>query len=248
MYVWMLLATFIVALASFNLAPRADTRVKQLEPLAEAAVTKFAIQHDAAVQYAKKQKIAHALAQGEINKSEFEDYLPLGFIWKQGEYTSKIYCLNRGEYADKTNEDGSIVLNENGYPVRETVLYPAIAESGNCNDVDISGNYVITYGKVPERWKNLVTQTVLGDYLNAMKRKIALGSGCGILAPRRSGEDKTNILNSDYILVGLNAFNNSVPPYVLENDNNFRNRCGLGTSDSNFPKDGNYCIVYVTAL
>lgn len=248
MYVWMLLATFIVALASFNLAPRSDTRARQLEPLAEASITKFSIQHDAAVRYAKAQKNALTLAQGEINKSEFDEYLPMGFIWKQGEYTSKIYCLNKGEYTDKTNDDGSLILDENGSPVQDVTRAPAIAESGNCNDLALSANYVVTYGKVPERWKNLVTKTILADYLNALKSRIAVGSSCGILAPRRNGEDKTNILDSDYILVGLSAFNDSVPPYVLDQDENFKNRCGLGVSDSNFPKDGNYCIVYVKEL
>lgn len=247
MYVWMLLATFIVALASFNLAPRSDTRARQLEPLAEASITKFSTQHDAAVSYAKAQRDAIMLAQGELNNSEIGDYLPIGFIWKQGEYNSRIYCLNKQEVTDKLNEDGTPVLDENGSHVQEITRPQAIAESGNCNDALGSANYVVTYGKVPERWKNLITGTILADYFNALKNRVSIGSSCGILAPRRDGEDKANVLDSDYILVGLSALNDSVPPYVLEQEH-FKNKCGLEASDDNFPKDGNYCIVYVTEL
>ena len=54
MFVWMILATFIVMLLTFNLSPRTDMQYQQETPLAEAAVTKFLVQHDAAVNYVKK--------------------------------------------------------------------------------------------------------------------------------------------------------------------------------------------------
>ena len=48
MYIWVVLATFIVALAAFNLPVRPDMRNVYVSPQAEAVITKLYLQHKAA--------------------------------------------------------------------------------------------------------------------------------------------------------------------------------------------------------
>lgn len=53
MYIWVLLATFIAILYSFNLPTRSDMREIYVEPQAEAIVSKMLLQHRAAENYAR---------------------------------------------------------------------------------------------------------------------------------------------------------------------------------------------------
>lgn len=51
MYIWVVLATFLALLYSFNLSIRGDERRLAIEPLAEAEVSRFAIHHRMGQQY-----------------------------------------------------------------------------------------------------------------------------------------------------------------------------------------------------
>ena len=107
MYIWMMLAAFIVMLAAFNLSPRSDLHSQQQTPLAEAAITKFLVQHDAAIRYAKKtlalkhdNPSAYAgLSEGAIsgcneeNNGDLCGFLPVGFKYEENLYYSKVYYI-----------------------------------------------------------------------------------------------------------------------------------------------------------
>lgn len=256
MYVWMILATFMVMLMAFNLSPRNDIQQQTNVPLAEGAITKFLVQHDAAVKYVKqKQKAEIGL---DLNDNEITgcsegtgnlcDLLPIGFKYEENLYNSTYYCLNAAEYSYTEEE---VVDEETGEVTIQKKRVETKSEGkelGNSclNNFDGKKNsiYVITYGRVPERWKNISSNKILGDYYNAMHKLIAIGSTCGIVRPKLSGSDTRNTMNSDFIVDGINVRYNSIPPYFIENDDGFKEKCLSGSGiHPNFP-----CIIYVTNI
>ena len=251
MYVWMILATFIAMLAAFNLSPRADLQRQQDMPLAEAAITKFLVQHDAAITYAKSQlALKHAdpsssygITSGELticnknNQGTLCPYLPIGYKYEENLYFSTIYCLNAKTY----KSDGTVDKLEGVEKV----------DNSKCNDNGHNAIFVITYGRVPQRWKNVTTNRILPDFYNAMHTRVAVGASCGIVVPKDAADDRTNVagesrnrLNSDFVIEGVDAQNTSIPPYFLKNDSRFKSKCLSGDSvNSAFP-----CIIYVNQL
>lgn len=249
MYIWMMLAAFIVMLAAFNLSPRSDLRTQQQAPLAEAAITKFLVQHEAAIKYTKRKLEQNhdnpsehpGISAGTIsgcnneNTGDLCDYLPIGFQYEENLYYSTVYCLNSAEYTNTVNP-------ETGEITRTQIKQEGVETVSNCNDVGHNSLYVITYGRVPQRWKNVSTNRILADYYTAMHTKVAVGSSCGIVVPKSVEDDERNPLNSDYVIEGIDVQNNSIPPYFLSNDSKFKEKCDLEIG-GNFP-----CIIYVTAL
>lgn len=251
MYVWMILATFIVMLAAFNLSPRADLQRQQDMPLAEAAITKFLVQHDAAIKYAKSQLAlkhnnptsSYGITAGDItvcnsaNVGTLCPYLPTGFKYEDNLYFSTIYCLNAKTYKD----DGTV----------DKVEGVEAVDSSQCNDNGHNAIYVITYGRVPQRWKNVSTNRILPDFYNAMHTRIATGASCGIVVPKSATEDRKNLagesrnrLNSDFVIEGIDVQNTSIPPYFLKKDEGFKSKCLNGNKvNSTFP-----CIIYVSQM
>jgi len=264
MYIWMMLATFIVVLAAFNLSPRADLQKQQQTPMAEAAITKFLVQHDAAVKYAKAQLERYyadpenyaGLSAGLITGCQKEtltddeteetttteigalcNFLPIGFKYEENSYYSTVYCLNGAKYENVMDE-------ETGEVTQNIVQQEGITSVAGCNDTANNAIYAVTYGRVPERWKNVSTHKVLAEFYNAMHSKVAIGSSCGIVVPKSQGENSRNVLNSNFVIQGIDVRNSSIPSYIYTYDNNFRSKCMSGNSlNSAFP-----CIIYVTAL
>ena len=254
MYVWMILATFVAILAAFNLSPRNDIRQVQSTPLAEAAITKFLVVHDAAVRYARKKvSLQHQNPQGEVGLSAGSitgctkngdnytgnlcGFLPIGFKFNDDSYTTKAYCLNSAEYDYSEDEEGNII---------QTVSKVEGTEDGyDCNDVGHHAVYIVSYGPIPPRWRNVASNRILPEYYYAMRSKIAVGSSCGIVAKKTVAVDERNRLNSDYVIEGIDVKNNSIPLKVIQ-DNDFASQC-LQWNDSlnGFVMP---CIIYVTAL
>ena len=266
MYVWMILATFMVMLMAFNLSPRNDAHQQINMPLAEGAITKFLVQHDAAVKYVKH---VLALRHNEpenpsntglaVNNHEITgcssgsgnlcNLLPIGFQYEQNLYNSTYYCLNAAEYNYNTETVEDPTTGETTTVTTRVQTKLEGIESGNsCNETIKDGKtnsiYVITYGRVPERWKNVSSNKILGDYYNAMHKSVAVGSPCGIVRPKLSGNDDRNTMNSDFIVEGIDVKNNSIPPYFIQNDTGFKEKCLSGSGvNPNFP-----CIIYVTNI
>ena len=249
MYIWMMLAAFIVMLTAFNLSPRNDLPRQLQTPLAEAAITKFLVQHDAAVKYAQHQLLRYhdnpsensGLTAGTITGCNSEgggslcNYLPIGFKYEENLYYSSIYCLNSSEYTKHTNpETGAVSLVKTKNEGVEAV--------SDCNANSRNAIYLITFGRIPERWKNPSTNRILGEYYGAMHKKIAVGTSCGIVVPKKGDDETRNPLNSDYVIEGIDVQNVSIPPYFLNNDANFNRKCTPEVGGQ-FP-----CIIYVTAL
>ena len=267
MYIWMVLATFIVILAAYNLSPRADLMSQQQTPMAESAITKFLVQHDAAVKYAKYQYEQYynnpetgGIAPGEISgctretateineEGETEEteiaqgalcnFLPIGYKYEENTYYSTIYCLNAAEYEEVTNEE----TEETSLEVK--TVAGQTQDASFCNDPDHHAVYLVTYGRVPERWKNVSTRKVLAEFHNAMHSKVAVGSSCGLIVPKTHTDLQRNNLDSDFVIQGIDVRNQSIPSYIYKHDVTFQEQCMNGNElNSQFP-----CIIYVTAL
>lgn len=267
----MILATFIAVFAAFNLSPRNDIQHVQNVPLAEGAITKFLVLHDAAVKYAKTQtrlrfnnpdNASYGIAAGEVsctkeeNIVEDEDleegeepeisvsyngelcpYLPIGYSYIPTEYKTKVFCLNSAEYNYDTDEEGNTV---------QTVRVQEGTQDGyDCNDTSHNAIYVVSFGQVPSRWRNVATNRIVSEFYQAMRSKIAVGVSCGIVAPKPVGSDPRNVLNSNYVIEGIDVKNNSIPLKVLQ-DPDFRSACDNWDDDLNGFRIP--CIIYVTSI
>ncbi len=226
MYLWVILATFIVALASFNLSVRPDMRQLYVEPQAEAAVTRIMLQHQGAAKYVESLRIteenpsAPGFSQGEISPDKFQDYLPAGFeVDYEGNVpvTEKnitaMYCM------DKEKEDLSTPI-------------------GNCNDSNAM-NYLVTYGCVPQRWKSLRGGRPSNDLINAINTLAGRGSNFGYTIDVDEN-DEGNTLHSTMAIFNMGRNVVYLPQFVVSGDigeTGFSNVCGAN-------RECDYCLVY----
>ena len=208
MYIWVVLATFIVALAAFNLPVRPDMRNVYVSPQAEAVITKLYLQHKAAVEV-----------------SSIRNFLPLGFElsddYESLDVTERnhsyLYCL------DKSSPDLSV-------------------ESPQCNGDFVP--YLISYGCVPTKWRNVHNGKPNNDLIAAMYNVLGHGGQFGYSQEIEPVQSDKNILGSS---MGINIRDKmwlSIPQFIISQDkgeNSFYNVCGDGG-------ECDYCLVYMTIL
>ncbi len=224
MYIWMILATFMVMLAAYNLSPRADIAHIQNAPRAEATATKFLYQHKAAEKFTKDQITEETVATGGIDISSLVYYLPIGFKYDEDSYASVLYCLN----PETKDAEGNITL--------------AGQTTGECIQGNKKVRYVITFGQVPDKWKNVATNKVLGDFYKALRSRIPVSMACGIVTNATPGQ-KNNKMESTYVIEGVDAIvNASIPPYFITTDATFSEKC-LKDGELSDP-----CLICVTNL
>lgn len=246
MYIWVVLATFIVALHCFNLSVRQDMRAIYVEPQAESSITKMIMQHRAARQYLTYEIAngANQYPKGEIELSNLDDFLPTGFELKyeavdesgnvdedaevppSQRYISRVYCL-----------DGTTL---------STGLSKSIADCRDENAV----NYLITYGCVPQKWKRLDANRPANDLLNAIRRVAGSGSNFGysieVDVDGISAEEmeKFNPLKTTMRISNWEQTWMSIPQYIISGDvgeSGFSKVCGDD-------RECGYCLVYMDTL
>lgn len=180
MYIWVILATFMVALYSFNLAYRADIRSVEVEPIARALISKMIIKQQAAGRYmrgntppfasttdSQGNKIssdtvtysAGILTSQQLRPSEGVTFLPYGYK-DDGTVTTEIYCIDRNN--------------------------PRNAKS--CSD-DQAVRYLVAYMPIPQRWLNVKTGLPNNDLNAAMKELIGYDSSFGYPTCKKYIED-----------------------------------------------------------
>ncbi len=149
MYIWVLLATYIAILYSFNLPYRTNMRSVKVEPLAETVAAKFTIQHTRALDFvADDRKNAKTITSSgdsviALEEEQIKKFAPYGFIPDTDIHT-EIVCLSADDYS----------------------VAEACAEDSDA--------FVITYGPIPYRWRNVKTGLPNNDLLRTMKK---LGAG-----------------------------------------------------------------------
>lgn len=233
MYVWMLLATFMVVLYAFNLSTREDMDELYNVPQAESLISKLIHQHVAAQKYIEDHlppNNANTVASyypGQIDIDDLEYYLPYGFK-RDDEYTSLIYCLNR----ESAN------------------LSQAIAGCSStgvscCNDPKAI-TYVVTFGCIPSRWRNLITGKPETDLLKAIEKFTYTGTDFGYsVAVDVSSWGAEETVKSTMAIKGMAASYTSIPQYIISNE-----LSGVGSKSFSKVCVNNqscpYCLIYMT--
>lgn len=225
MYIWVVLATFIVALAAFNLPIRPDMRNVYVSPQAEAVVTKLYLQHKAAEDFvAADAQTRGTYVMGELLPDDLSIYLPMGFELSADADTpvteqniSFLYCLDKNS--------------------------PNLAVSSpQCNG-DYTP-YLISYGCIPERWKNIHNGKPNNDLIEALHNIMGYGGHVGYAEELTPVPSEQNLLGSS---MGINIRDKmwlSIPQYIISSnagEHSFYNVCGDA-------KQCGTCLVYMTVL
>ena len=194
MYIWILLATIMVALSFFNLSPRADKESVFTETKAASLVNRFRIEHSAFSRVAEC-KMVNSISQTQtmivFPENEQDAYvwankaLPIGYTPANDLLTNSyhyIFCLN-SELTDSVSPE-----------IAETCV-----QSNPNTGADVIFRYSISIAKIPERWylkeeinsevdAELATRDVLPVLSNAMAKLFVKGSVLGILSCNDDGE------------------------------------------------------------
>lgn len=219
MYIWVVLATFLAILYSFNLSPRSDMREIQVEPVAEAVISKLVIKQQAAGRFVAdhsppKAKYDDGTQATEIiyvagiledntrigaNGHPFGEYLPFGFNNSE-DMKAEIYCLSAENYS-MTDE---------------------------CK-LESARRFLFTYTLIPQRWINVKTGVPNNDFINAMKTIIGNDDRFGYTTMEGG---KMHIRSKEGALM-------EIPEYVYGNGG-FSQMCGSGRQS-----DSDICLVYM---
>lgn len=179
MYIWVILATFVVALFSYNLSVRSDSRDLYVTPQAQAVVSKLLIQHEAVTKYTKKQyKLAkkgqgEKMFMGKVDLSEKEnpetgqstsevlsETVLQGFRPEVGE-VSKLYCIKSRDMHDpmvfkqlELTADIKLCQGSEEKTLTNEDGSTKVDENGNPIQVrNYARLYVVTTMPIPVRWR-----------------------------------------------------------------------------------------------
>lgn len=242
MYIWVLLATFLAMLYSYNLSHRADIREIEVEPVAKALISKLIIKQQAAGRYMRGNTPPFAqskdaagniyksdnitYAAGVITESELRGYLPYGFK-DDGSVTTEIYCLN------KENPNATMACSE-----------------------EQAVRYLVAYTVIPQRWLNVKTGLPNNDFNNAMKQIIGYDNSFGYPSCQEFQIDPTTELKTckKYAVRGREGLHKveyaggsasvgndigfEIPAYIV-NNGNFSRTCGNRKSGNGL------CLIYI---
>jgi len=196
MYLWVILATFVVAILSYNLSVRPDTDRAFNETKAQTVIAKFKAQHNAFASfiYARRLSLTDAqiggittvkycsgvgYANGEIignscngftdpsiTKEAVGNYMPIGYKAQTGIY-SKVFCF-KGEAEDYTK-----TCDADGVAC--------------CADTDAKV-YVVSFQTIPSNWINHTTNTPTTDMQVSMAGTKGYGSTFGFNVREDTGQ------------------------------------------------------------
>lgn len=236
MYLWVVIAVFVAALAALSGSLRPDIKEIYLNTQAEAEATQLYTLHRAALKYfTYRDKV-----DGEVDYDNLSNgYLPYGF--NRGNFVSELYCLT---------EDGTNIPNDcqQIHEPDEEHEEEWTTSDGTCCSQPDTANYLITYGPIPRKWQDNRTGLPRAEILDSMKNKLGYVDGMGYSvdnnadAPYMGTDDEYNTLGSQKGVVsqGSKPYY-SIPQYIINNNNDF-------DGDGICAGDGNYCLVYITQI
>lgn len=186
MYLWVVLATFITILYSYNLSVRADLDRIHAETKAGVVIAKFRAQHNAVKEYLNSQapdktgqsRVTYfpgdgfnsttgadfakdgSESEGAANYiGEVAKYLPVGYE-TDSSTVSKVFCLKDGNSSSPQCSSGG---------------------GGSCCSDEYMGIYVVSFRDIPSRWFNKKTGMPNADLLGAMVHSSGYGNSIGYL-------------------------------------------------------------------
>jgi len=254
MYLWVLLATFMVALLSFNISVRPDADRQYTEAKAQTIITKFRVQHNAFKDYiASKRLTVYRLSEGEttvdyrsgvtynggdisgptnanLNGDDVKSYLPFGFE-PDSETFSKVYCFVDND----TNEANNYPTTCENDSAIQTSPDTCCAEEG-------VAVYVVSWRKIPSRWvarggDDDKPERPVSDMLSVISKAEGYGYSFGyITTPENSNEavisggmyeSQVPVTDSEGNQTGEYTYEFSYKPIfqVLKNDDDFKQIC-----------------------
>lgn len=240
MYIWVVLATFMLALYSFNLSHRADMKDLYVLPQAQPFISRVTIQHHAALAYI----IDHTpngdngltnitYVNGELQESDLKDYLPYSFV-KEDNFYSQVYCLNS---ADSDLSSLSV---------------------GGCDDPD-SENFLVTFACVPRRWINVRTNRPSGDLIKVLRNNPSSDLEMGFVEELGNAEfsSSENKYGADYAIRSKDMDIVPIPKFITDTvlpgtdvETSFSEKCGKlrYDEDDNFLEGFacNSCVAYLS--
>ncbi len=179
MYLWLIIATFVTAIYAVSQSFRSDIDKLYVEPQAQVVTTKLYVQHEAAKTYmmtnisnatdasgAPTYKPTFEMGKIDINGAgagslKSLGYLPYGFEADSGgtNFDSLVYCLDKSD-ATKVPDDCAMGTID-------------------CCQADDARIYLVSFGCVPNKWKNMLTGKPLPKLLGAMKTTYGFLNGLG---------------------------------------------------------------------
>ena len=191
MYLWIVIATFITLLYSYNIGLRADYDRVLAETKAQVVLTKFMAQHNAVKEYLNSQapektgdtRVSYYPGDGynsttganlasdgsEVEngvnyKERLANYLPYGYNPDE-ETITKVFCIKNGDNSEVNGNGQQCVSDANG----------------SCCSDEFTGIYVVSFREIPSRWINHVTKLPNADLIGAMTRVGGYGRFFGYL-------------------------------------------------------------------
>ena len=281
MYLWLIIATFIAALFAMNTSIRSDIKELYVEPQAQTVVTKLYVQHRAAMNYISKRDRNSTVTglsykPGELTADMLKADLPYGFRQDSGfnKFTTWVYCLDK----DKLENSGAAALPA----VCTSGLPPAGGEGGEESNPDLGtgGNccagsstvvYLVTYGCVPSKWRDVRSGKPDGILLGAMKTSTGFTHGMGYAIDRSELNtdiyDKNNSMYEEDIQTKMGVYGQGgqfyvpIPNYISDTSmgsDSFANVCGSSRKhNEDYDPDNpqsvtdlysscDYCLVYMS--
>ena len=180
MYIWILLATIMIALSFFNLSPRADKEGVFTEVKALSLISRFKIEHTAFSRVVECKLLNSTSSNDPTDKFNPEngvdkyiwehEALPIGY--ERGTDLATIehyhYCLT-----DDVELGGSPTLATNCLNDSEHPVY----------------RYAVSFAKIPERWLSKDKGDIIPVLGNALAKQYVKGSILGIATCSVNGEN-----------------------------------------------------------
>jgi len=233
MYLWVIIATFIAALAALGTSLRSDIRSVTVSPQAQSVATKLYTQHHGLINYTFARMGTGAdgkadFAPGVWNPAEHQGYVPYGFKSDSGiaQFTSEIFCLNNGG---------------TGLPAGCQAAGGGAIPGKNCCAESGARVYVVTYGKIPLKWQDTRSGHPSEGLLRAMRDSSGYVNGMGYTVFREDYKDNKTVQEysggeSMGILSQGQTSYIPIPKYITENDP-FKSTC-----------TNNHCLIYMSNI
>ncbi|HCU58830.1 MAG TPA: hypothetical protein DIC64_02490 [Alphaproteobacteria bacterium] len=197
MYLWVVLATFMVALLSFNLSIRPDADRAFMEVKAQTVLTKFRAQHYAFVHFIASKRLTLTQQHSDnpkntvdyvsgvgyhdgkivgtlndaIQAQDVEKYLPYGFQTDPNVF-SKVYCFRPTSFDADANY--SIVCeNDTNIPTQDL--------RNTCCGAPGILVFVISWQEMPSRWINRNSNIPMSDMMSVITKADGYGSNIGYI-------------------------------------------------------------------
>lgn len=236
MYLWVVIAIFISALAALSTSLRPDVKEVYLNTQAEVETTRVYTLHRAAMKYFNN----HNKEEGDIPYASLTSgYLPYGF--NSGTVSSMLYCLNEGG----TNIPNDCQVTN---PPDNEHEEEWISSDNTCCQHSGDSNYLITYAPIPAKWLDIRSGLPRSEILDAMRDKFGYVDGFGYSVDNDAddpymGENNEfqNLISDRGIVSESSRSYYSIPQYVIEHNDDF-------DDNGQCAGDGNYCLVYITRI